>query len=239
LGSVARITVASYNVHWGHDKSGRRPFDIVEVCKVLDADLLVLQEAWRPDDGEGQVDRAASELEYTITRAEMGRGVIRHSRHRFATGARSAGWLEVAVLSRLPVRSSRVVDMLHSPLDLAPRRVAVVVETEVGHQGFTFVGTHLDHLTHGSPWQLRRLAAELPGREVPAALAGDMNMWGPVLSALLPGWSRAVRGRTWPNRRPHSQIDHIVVTPVVRALSGEVVRAGRSDHLPVRAVLDF
>jgi endonuclease/exonuclease/phosphatase family metal-dependent hydrolase len=66
-----------------------------------------------------------------------------------------------------------------------------------------------------------------------------MNMWGPVLSALMPGWTLAGRGRTWPNPRPHSHIDHIAVNAPVRVESFEVVRAGASDHFPVRAVIRF
>ena len=231
--------MASYNVHWGRDKTGRRPFAIDEVCRRLDADLLVLQEAWIPDGAASDADQVAAEQGYAVTHAVMGRGVIRHRRHRFVPEAQAAGSLVVSVLSRLPVVSTRVIELLHSPLDQAPRRVAIAVAAQAEGSPFHFVGTHLDHLTHGSPWQLRRLAAELPGPAVPAALAGDMNMWGPVLSTLLPGWRRAVRGATWPSHRPHSQIDHIMVTPAVRVHSGEVVRAGRSDHLPVGAVLDF
>jgi endonuclease/exonuclease/phosphatase family metal-dependent hydrolase len=64
-----------------------------------------------------------------------------------------------------------------------------------------------------------------------------MNLWGPPVSLLLPGWRRAVRGRTWPSWRPHSQPDHVLVTSVVRVIDGAVVRTGNSDHLAVRAHL--
>jgi endonuclease/exonuclease/phosphatase family metal-dependent hydrolase len=77
----------------------------------------------------------------------------------------------------------------------------------------------------------------LPNTDVPAVLVGDMNMWGPPLVMLLPGWSRAVRGRSWPAWRPLFQIDHVLVTAPVRVLEGSVVRIEGSDHLPVRARL--
>jgi endonuclease/exonuclease/phosphatase family metal-dependent hydrolase len=46
-----------------------------------------------------------------------------------------------------------------------------------------------------------------------------------------------VRGKTWPSHRPHSQIDHLLVTPSVDALWGEVGPNLGSDHLPIRARL--
>jgi endonuclease/exonuclease/phosphatase family metal-dependent hydrolase len=64
-----------------------------------------------------------------------------------------------------------------------------------------------------------------------------MNFWGPPLSLALPGWRRAVRARTYPSWRPHSQTDHIFVTRAVEVISGESVAVGRSDHLPLRARL--
>ncbi len=98
------------------------------------------------------------------------------------------------------------------------------------------IGIHMSHLSHGSVLQLRVLHRLLATSPTPAVLAGDMNMWGPPLSALLPGWSRAVRGRTWPAWRPVAQLDHILVTRGVRRWgAGEVVPVIGSDHLPVRA----
>lgn len=230
--------MASYNVHWSHDKRGRA-FDGLEVIKELDADLLVMQESWLPSGGGGDAERAA-ELGYEVSHAVMGHGRVGGPhKPRLVRAARSEGLVGVSMLSRLPVLSCETLDMVHLPMDTAPKRVSIRIRVDVDGSPFTYVGTHLDHLTHGSPWQLRRLARDLPTAGEPGALAGDMNMWGPVISALLPGWRRAVRGRTWPNGRPHSQIDHIMVNAPVGIEAGRVLQAGRSDHLPVRAVLSF
>jgi endonuclease/exonuclease/phosphatase family metal-dependent hydrolase len=65
-----------------------------------------------------------------------------------------------------------------------------------------------------------------------------MNMWGPLLLALVGGgWRRAVRGRTWPAHRPHSQIDHVLVTPPVAVLEARILGDVGSDHRPIRALL--
>ena len=236
--TVARLTVASFNAHYGRDMKGN-PFDVVEVIRRLDADLVVVQESWVPDGAVSDVDRAASELGYKVNHVVMGPARVAGRKPRLVSARLAEGVLVVSMMSRPAVVSESVLEMPHLPMDLAPRRFAIRTEVSVEGDSFVFVGTHLDHLTHGSPWALRRLARQLPGPDQPAALAGDMNMWGPVLSALLPGWTRAGRGRSWPNRRPHSHIDHIVMNAPVRSESFAVVRAGASDHLPVRAVLRF
>jgi endonuclease/exonuclease/phosphatase (EEP) superfamily protein YafD len=67
-------------------------------------------------------------------------------------------------------------------------------------------------------------------------VAGDCNFWGPpVVILLADGWRRTVTGRTWPARRPHSQIDQVLVRPGdVRVLDAEVGADVGSDHRPLR-----
>lgn len=152
--------------------------------------------------------------------------------------APSGSW-GVAVLSRMPVVRRREISLRRLPRDV-PRRVGLAVEIELGPgQLLTVVGTHLGHLTHGSPLQLADLRRGLPPPTEPALLGGDMNCWGPPLLAALPGWRRAVRGRTWPAWRPHSQLDHLLVTRPVRVLEGHVAPPIGSDHRPVVAVISL
>jgi endonuclease/exonuclease/phosphatase family metal-dependent hydrolase len=112
----------------------------------------------------------------------------------------------------------------------------MAVEVDIGGRPLRVIGLHLSHLSHGSIVQLRALHRLIAVPDSPGVLVGDMNMWGPPLSLLMPGWSRVVRGATWPAWRPVAQLDHILVTGGVRTLgSGQVVRVPGSDHLPVRA----
>jgi len=156
----------------------------------------------------------------------------------------------IAVLSRLPVVDAWTLELPQLRSDPA-RRGAVGLEVAVpgGGDPVCVVGTHLAHLSQGSPRHIAALRRELGGRALggttrrhgpsrPGVLAGDMNLWGPPLSLLLPGWHRAVRGRTWPtwSVRPLAQSDHVLVTASVRA-TGAVLREDSSDHLPVRAEL--
>jgi endonuclease/exonuclease/phosphatase family metal-dependent hydrolase len=111
---------------------------------------------------------------------------------------------------------------------------------DVAGEPFTVVGTHLPLLMSGS-WRLApAVRAALPGTGEAVAFAGDMNMWGWCAARLAGrGWRRAVRGRTYPAARPHSQTDHILVTPEVEVVRAEVVDRALSDHRPVRARLRF
>jgi endonuclease/exonuclease/phosphatase family metal-dependent hydrolase len=141
----------------------------------------------------------------------------------------------IALLSRVPLLSRSTLDLGQLRRDPA-RRGAIAVEVESGGGRLRIIGTHLSHLSHGSVLQLRALERMISVPGSPAVLMGDMNMWGPPLSALLPGWRRVVRGRSWPAWRPVAQLDHILVTAGVETVGrGQVLAVAGSDHLPVRA----
>ena len=143
----------------------------------------------------------------------------------------------MAVLARVPVVRSTTIELGRLPGDRG-RRGALVLVVGVCGTEVVVAGTHMSHLSSGSPVQFRALRwslAEHAG-ERPAVLAGDLNLWGPPAVALLPGWHRAVKGRTWPAWRPHSQPDHILVRRL-EVVDGAVMPHAGSDHRPVRAVL--
>lgn len=239
---MAELTIASCNVHWGLGPRGRRfpPFDVVEAARRLDADVLVLQECWAPDGRPADHERIAEALGLQIAAdVDLARSIISPAPRAVArppaTGG-EGGWHLVA-LTRLPVVSSTVVSLPHLWLDPV-NRALLSVEVEADGAPIRVLATHLPHLEHGVWATTRALRRALPTTEVPAVLVGDMNMWGWSLDVMLPrGWRRIVRGKTWPAHRPHSQIDHIAVTPPVEAVWAEVAPDVGSDHLPVRARL--
>jgi len=141
----------------------------------------------------------------------------------------------IALLTRVPLESRATLDLGQLRRDPA-RRGAISVELAIKGRLLRIIGTHLSHLSHGSVLQLRALERMISVPDSPAVLMGDMNMWGPPLSALLPGWRRVVRGRSWPAWRPLAQLDHILVSRGVTTLGrGQVLPVRGSDHLPVRA----
>jgi endonuclease/exonuclease/phosphatase family metal-dependent hydrolase len=272
MGTAAgRFVVATFNVHAGIDGWGRA-FDVRAACRAIDADVLVLQEAWAPESGPSMAEAVAEDLGcsldwYPMARGRRGRphpgaaeswmrpGDFRSESNSIFLDSerpipprvsRSPRFLEadpgawgLAVLSRLPVERRRTIELGRLRRDRV-RRVALLHDIDLGGRVVTVVGTHMSHLTSGSPLQFRRLHAELAATlgNGPAVLAGDMNLWGPPAVALLRGWRRAVRTRTWPAWRPHSQLDHILVRGPVSVLDAVALPDFGSDHLALRAHLE-
>ncbi len=243
-GVVPELTVVSFNVQWGRGpkRDGWPPFDLLDACRTFDADVIALQEAWAPDGATAEHDEAAAALGFTVVSVPMGRAVM-EPRPRLVSRAdpsRRAGdgdW-SLALMSRLPIRTTRVTEV-RPQLPLDPwSRVLLQAELDVDGTNLTVVATHFSHLEHGSPFHATSLRRGLPPTDRPGAFLGDMNMWGWTISAMTPsGWRRGVRGKTWPAHRPHSQIDHLLVTPSVEVVHSEVLPNLGSDHRPIRARL--
>jgi endonuclease/exonuclease/phosphatase family metal-dependent hydrolase len=240
--TVPELTIASYNIHWcrGERRAGYPPFDVIEAARRLDADVLVLQESWAPDDGVSDHQRVAEALGMTVAcDVSLARTVI-DPEPKVLGGATMAGgdggW-HLAALSRLPVGRASVEPLPHLWFDHADRAV-LSFSVEVDGLSLEVRGSHLPHLEYGAHLSTRGLRRTLPPVREPAAFIGDMNMWGWTIDRMVPrGWRRVVRGKTWPAHRPHSQIDHLLVTPPVHAVWDEVGPNLGSDHLPIRARL--
>jgi endonuclease/exonuclease/phosphatase family metal-dependent hydrolase len=69
------LSIANYNMHCGMDGWGR-PYDYLAAIASLDADVIVLEEAWTVagDDGGGQAAEAARHLGYQIAAHTLGSG---------------------------------------------------------------------------------------------------------------------------------------------------------------------
>jgi len=151
------------------------------------------------------------------------------------------GTWSIAVLVRpeLAVEATRVLPLRQLRAD-AVRRAALVVDLSVAGRPVSVIGTHMPHIPYGShrTWaELRRVLRREARPD--AVLSGDMNTWGPLVRFFLPGWHRAVVGRTWPSWSPPSQIDHIVTRGHLRPVSGEVLPDAGSDHRPIRTTLEL
>jgi endonuclease/exonuclease/phosphatase family metal-dependent hydrolase len=244
---MPELVVASFNVHWsrGPRGLGYPPFDLVDACRTLDADVLVLQECWVPDGGVADHDRVATGLGLDIAAAALlartdvdPHPKVRSRADRPRSGVRRGGgsWA-LAVLTRLPIASATTTALPQLPLDPV-NRALLTVEVEVGDRPFTVIGAHMAHLETGVAFHTRALRRALPSTDRPAALLGDMNMWAWCLDLMAPpGWRRTVRGKTFPAHRPHSQIDHLLVTPPVEVVEAEVLPDLGSDHRAIRARL--
>jgi endonuclease/exonuclease/phosphatase family metal-dependent hydrolase len=239
------FTLASFNAHAGvrpRSNGTTIPYDLVGAIEDLDADVIVVQETWWPDGEPSLVRVAAERLGAELFELPFGRGTVDPWPHvrRDGTGQGDVG---LSVLSRLGARVVGRMPVGRVLNDNTPERGGLHLEVDVPGGPIDVVGIHLtSRLPYGPPIQLRRLRAQLPPATRPAIVAGDCNFWGPGVVTFLPGWQRAVRGRTWPARMPHSQIDHILLRdgPSSRfeVLTAEVLPDCGSDHRPVRATLE-
>ncbi len=136
----------------------------------------------------------------------------------------------LGLFTSLPILSLEVTSLGRLPREKV-RRALIVARLEFEGRPIHVVAVHGSHLTHGSPLLYRRVTRIVAGLDptLPTILAGDFNCWRPLLRLLLPGWTSLARARTWPARRPHSQIDHILARGPWRVKSSAATDGG-SDH---------
>jgi endonuclease/exonuclease/phosphatase family metal-dependent hydrolase len=239
---MPELKITSFNCHAG--LQARRngvcePYDLDAVLRGFDADVIVVQESWTPDGGVAATRTFGEDIGAQVFELKFGRARLQPW-PQVSRDHTAAGDIGLAVVSRVPTELRGRLALGTVPGDAMPERGGLHVVLDVGGTEVDLVGVHLtSRLPYGPPTQLRRLRPQLPNEDRPAIVAGDCNFWGPGVSALLPGWTRTVRGRSWPASRPHSQIDHILVREGkgVTVVDSAVLPAVGSDHRPVRATL--
>ena len=253
-----------------------RPFDVVAACRVLDADVLVIQESWHARRRRPRARRpaVADRLGYRWwPRSDGPRPPVRPSSRPHppagpAGGSLGAGLRSASMIERWRIKRARrarcgrpfrtgqlgggravagaAVDTTTViPLGKLRRRLRPSgwssAATSSSRAGTLAVfGTHMSHITHGSPLPSTGGSAGCSRQPTNAAvLAGDMNLWGPPVTSYLPGLAAGpATGRTWPAHRPHSQLDHVLVTPpVVRARGPRSARTRDPTTVPVVVTL--
>jgi endonuclease/exonuclease/phosphatase family metal-dependent hydrolase len=222
------VTIASLNMHGGLSRLGE-PFDIEAACHHLKADVIALQETWRPDGQPDPLAGPARALSAQVKHAGLAVGTDLASL-RVGPGTARGTW-GLAVLTRLAVTGYEVIGLGRAPGDRIHRAAQVVTVVTPGGSALRIVNVHLTH-RFTSPVQLRRLVRRLTAAHGPAVIVGDFNM--PRAATLVAaGYSRAVRGRTYPAHRPLVQLDHVLTGPGVHGSAGEVLEGVGSDHLPI------
>ena len=224
--------LASLNTHGGRGADGR-PYDLEAACRQFKADIIVLQEVWRPRGGPDQVADIAAALGTELLRAYLKDDTDLRS---FGIADETArGQWGLATLTTLPVTGYEVADLGRIAGDSTPRAAQLITMELPGGGPVRIVNTHLTYRLL-SPVQLLRLVRRLATDDIPTVIAGDLNMPAP-LTGLAVGYAPAVSGRTFPAHRPLLQLDHILASRQVARCGGEVLPPAGSDHLPVRARL--
>ena len=224
--------LASLNTHGGRGADGR-PYDLEAACRQFKADIIVLQEVWRPRGGPDQVADIAASLGTELLRADL-LGDTSLRSFGIADEAGRGHW-GLAVLTTVPVTGYEVMDLGRIAGDATPRAAQLVTLELPGRGRLRVANTHLTYRLL-SPVQLLRLVRRLAAGNIPTVIVGDLNMPAP-LTGLAAGYAQAVSGRTFPAHRPLLQLDHILTSRQVAHSGGEVLPPAGSDHLPVRARL--
>jgi len=232
MSSDQEVILASLNAHGGRG-ANRRPYDLEAACRQLKADIIVLQEVWRPRGMPDPVGEIAAALGAESLWTDLIRDVDLDSVGIADEPAR--GRWGLATLTTAPVLGFEVTDLGRVPGDLTPRAAQLVTIELPGRGLLRIVNTHLTYRLL-SPVQLFRLVRRLVADDVPTVIAGDLNMPLPV-TGLAAGYAPAVSGRTYPAHRPLLQLDHILASRPVARCGGEVLPPVGSDHLPVRSRL--
>lgn len=227
------FTIASWNIFQGlHHATKRNKWiqnpTVEDGLASLDADVLVLPEAWR----FGQLDATWAEDLASRLGYELHQWISdKPSRQR-----ESVPW-RIVLLTRIPTRPLPAQVMPH----MGRFGQRAIVRAELIDSGLTISAAHLygiHLLANPSPrgWmdERRELRMAAANSDI---VAGDLNMWGPVVHRDTKPLRAAVRGRTFPTKRPHSQIDHLLVSDRVDVLNSEVLPDMGSDHLAIRATL--
>jgi endonuclease/exonuclease/phosphatase (EEP) superfamily protein YafD len=148
-----------------------------------------------------------------------------------------AGTCGLAVFSTLPVSDVAEITVPKAQGDVIEQRRSLVVTVTVDGTPVSLAAMHASHRLWGSLPQVRSVDKALLDLGNPSAIVGDLNMWGPPVGMSIPRRTRAVRGRTWPAGRPHSQIDHIWIDDRLESVAHGIGPRTGSDHRPIWARL--
>jgi endonuclease/exonuclease/phosphatase family metal-dependent hydrolase len=235
--ALGALSVASLNLHGGRDNTGT-PYSVPAAVRLLSADVVVLQENWRPRNADSLARRAAAECGYY----EVAELDVLNETTLYDLGvtcdasAHESGAWGLAMLSRVPMVGREELWLGTAPGDMSARAAQIVEVGECGGAALRLVNVHLTNRLRYGPGQLRRLLRTVAPQRVPTVLVGDFNMCRPAIY-MARGYRAAIRGRTWPARRPAAQLDHVLVGPGIDVVRAQVEPAVGSDHLPVRVVL--
>nr|WP_269204650.1 endonuclease/exonuclease/phosphatase family protein [Motilibacter deserti] len=244
------------------------PENLRKAVRLLDVDVLAMQEVDRHQARSGGVDQTA------IVAEEMGAECWRFVPALVGTpgqkwraagpqdeevdgrGSHEPAAYGIAIVSRLPVLEWRVVRLRPVPT-IAPvllrddngkrrwvwvrdePRAAVVAVVETADGPVTIANTHLSFIPGWNAAQLWRLVSALGGDPRPQLLVGDLNMPGKLPGGLCREWKQLAHAKTWPAHVPRAQLDHVLGRgPLPAVVSEDAVELPLSDHRALCVELD-
>jgi endonuclease/exonuclease/phosphatase family metal-dependent hydrolase len=230
-GRVCDLKIATYNIHgglpvWTAQSRRQMIARIAQVIDELDADIVALQE----------VPLGGSETPDVLSQLREATGMFAVEGPTLDTPKRRYG---NAVLSRLPVRMARTVDLSFHRRE---PRGALDADIECAGRLIRVVATHLGLSATERSTQVRTLLAAFDNSDLPVILLGDINEWfvrGRALRALVSHFRRAPAPRTFPTFCPIFALDRIWMHPGEYLIDVAVHRSAlarrASDHYPLVA----
>ncbi len=228
------VRLLAYNIHHGEGEDGKLDLErIAGVIKTSRADIVLLQEVDDRTTRTGKVPQADELGRLTGLKAVFGKAM------NFGGGGYGN-----ALLSKYPVKNSRVIPLLGGRED----RCALEVALEIGPTArpLTVVTTHLDvSLAEARVTHAKLLAGEFSTRPEPVIVGGDFNSTraDAPLAAFASPWVVAPKTHgdpnTIPSDKPNREIDFFVLKPGTAAPALRVVRHEvvdekvASDHRPI------
>lgn len=237
---AAGIRVMTYNIHAGQDVAQQRNLErVAELIKQVGADIVLLQEIDRRTQRAAGVDHLAELERLTGMHAAFGKSLDYQG-----------GDYGIALLSRWPLDSARVVPLAVSPPQARSEnryepRVGLYAQVRTPAGRWHVLNTHLDPAgeptyRHQEIMGLLAFARRMVPENEPLILGGDLNAREdtPEIAALslvfVDSWRRCGDrgpGHTFPAHAPDRRIDYLML----RGLScsgSEVLVTQASDHRP-------
>lgn len=236
------LRVVEYNLHaetygWGPDRF--EPCDPTVELEKLHSDVYVLPELWAPDSSEypeSHIFKWAKRTGREVHTARSAKATPRQVKGH-------SGDAHIAVVTHLPVLQVETFRLPKHRRDKSAERdvIAVLIQAPWGAPVW-ILGVHMSatvpHVPIHNLLNLAHFLTELEQTGHPVIISGDFNLWGWWVRAIhRKRYRRAVRGRTWPSYRPHSQIDHILTRKTLKVVESGVLPVGFSDHRAIYATI--